>query len=281
MENFGYALEQTVRRSAGAVNAVRMRWWVVVPYRHRAASIELPRLRRRDALGLSLRDHEQAAYESSRLAANILSDLRGLECRARELDGGEYLALLWRWFHPGAEPYPAELFERHPRLLASTDVDQARRHRGELLAAVTRGAAIDLADPEHIAYPNAGQVESIAHVTTPPDTTSLYWLLNLMSAPPPWRLVGPHPRARPGEAAAPLPAALAADLGGPAAKAARGEADRPEEYEQEREAAEIDAELRLTGASGVYDVSILHSQRAAAERVELLADERRAIAPRD
>ena len=50
MENFGYALEQTVRRSAAAINAVRMRWWVVVPYRHRAASIELPRLRRRDAL---------------------------------------------------------------------------------------------------------------------------------------------------------------------------------------------------------------------------------------
>ena len=34
MENFGYALEQTVRRSAEAVNAVAMRWWVVVPYRH-------------------------------------------------------------------------------------------------------------------------------------------------------------------------------------------------------------------------------------------------------
>ncbi len=49
MENFGYGLEQTVRRSAAAINAVRMRWWVVVPYRHRPAAIELPRLRRRAA----------------------------------------------------------------------------------------------------------------------------------------------------------------------------------------------------------------------------------------
>ena len=277
MENFGYALEQTVRRSAAAINAVRMRWWVVVPYRHRAASIELPRLRRRDALSLSLREHEQAAYESSRLAANILSDLRGLECRARELDGGEYLALLWRWFHPGAEPYPAELFERHPRLLASTDVDQARRHRGELLAAVTRGAAIDLADPEHIAYPNAGQVESIAHVTTPPDTTSLYWLLNLMTAPPPWRLVVHiHARDR-AKTRRHYRLRWRRIWAGLQRKQREAKLISPEEFEQEREAGEIDAELRLS-ASGVYDVSILHSQRAAAERVELLDDERRAIA---
>ena len=227
MENFGYGLEQTVRRSAAAVSAVAMRWWVVVPYRHRPSGIELPRLRRGDALTLRLREHEQAAYESSRLAANILSDLRGLECRARELDGSEYLALLSRWFHPGEEPWPAELFERLPRLLADTDPERARRHRGALLAALTRGAAIDLADPERIAYPNAGQVESIAHVTTPPDTTSLYWLLNLMSAPPPWRLVGPHPRSRPGEDPPPLPASLASDLGRSAAKAARGQADQP------------------------------------------------------
>ena len=277
MENFGYGLEQTVRRSAGAVNAVRMRWWIVVPYRHRPASIELPRLRRRDALTLSLRDHEQAAYESSRLAANILSDLRGLECRARELDGGEYLALLWRWFHPGAEPYPAELFERLPRLLAATDVEVARRHRGELLAAVTRGAAIDLADPEHIAYPNAGQVESIAHVTTPPDTTSLYWLLNLMTAPPPWRLsVHIHARDR-AKTRRHYRLRWRRIWAGLQRKQREAKLISPEEFEQEREAGEIDAELRLS-ASGVYDVSILHSQRAAAERVELLDDERRAIA---
>ena len=137
---------------------------------------------------ISRRDHEQAAYESARMSANILSDLRGMDCRARELDGAEYLALLWRWFHPDSDGYPPALFERLPSTLETAQEDRALRHRGELLGAVTRGAALDFADPEHIAYPNAGQVESIAHITTPPDTTSLYWLLNLMDAPPPWRL---------------------------------------------------------------------------------------------
>ena len=152
-----------------------------------APSIELPRLRRRDALSLSLRDHEQAAYESSRLTANLLSDLRGLDA-AR---ASSTAASTWRCCGAGSTPTPSPTrrsFERLPRLL-TRPTTIARRHRGGLLAAVTRGAALDFSDPEHIAYPNAGQVESIAHVTTPPDATSLYWLLGLMSAPPPWRLV--------------------------------------------------------------------------------------------
>ena len=277
MENFGYGLEQTVRRSAAAVSSVTMRWWVVVPYRHRPSGVELPRFRRGDALTLRLREHEHAAYESSRLAANILSDLRGLECRARELDGSEYLALLSRWFHPGEEPWPAELFKRLPRLMADTDPERARRHRGALLAAITRGAAIDLADPEHIVYPNAGQVESIAHVTTPPDTTSLYWLLNLMCAPPPWRLsVHIHARDR-AKTRRHYRLRWRRIWAGLQRKQREAKLISPEEFEQEREAGEIDAELRLS-ASGVYDVSIFHSQRAPAEQAELLDDERQAIA---
>ena len=40
MENFGYALQQTVKRSARAIDAVRMRWWVVVPYVHNPSAFE-------------------------------------------------------------------------------------------------------------------------------------------------------------------------------------------------------------------------------------------------
>ena len=40
-----------------------------------------------------------------------------------------------------------------------------------------------------------------------------------------------------------------------------------EDYEQEREAAELDAELRLTGASGIYDVAVYFAiRRPAGER---------------
>lgn len=242
MKNFGYALQQTISRSARVIDAVEMRWWVVVPYVHDAHSFELPRLRRPAAKEISLREHEQAAYESSRLAANILSDLRGMECRARELDGAQYLALLWRWFHPDTDSYPPELFERLPRMLTTTNVERARRHRGELLAAVTRDAALDFADPEHIAYPNAEQVESIAHVTTPPDTTSLYWLLNLMNAPPPWRLsVHIHSRDR-AKTRRHYRLRWRRIWAGVQRKQREAKLISPEEFEQEREAGEIDAE---------------------------------------
>ena len=120
-------------------------------------------------------------------------------------------------------------------------------------------------------------MESIAHVTTPPDTTSLYWLLNLMSAPPPWRLVVHiHARDR-AKTRRHYRLRWRRIWAGLQRKQREAKLISPEEFEQEREAGEIDAELRLS-ASGVYDVSILHSQRAAAERVELLDDERRAIA---
>ena len=275
MENFGYGLEQTIRRSAAAIDAVTMRWWVVIPYRLHTPRFELPSLRRSPALKtITRRDHEQAAYESSRLSANLLSDLRGMDCRARELSGAEYLALLWRWFHPDSEGLPPEMFERFPRVLSTADPDRALAHRGELLAAVTRGAALDFSDPEHVAYPNAEQVESIAHVSTPPDTTSLYWLLGLMSAAPPWRLaVHIHARDR-ATTRRHYRLRWRRIWSGLQRKQREAKLISPEEFEQEREAGEIDAELRLS-SSGVYDVSMLHSQRQPADRADFLDDERR------
>ena len=81
---------------------------------------------------ISRRDHEQAAYESARMSANILSDLRGMDCRARELDGAEYLALLWRWFHPDSDGFRRRSSSVSPR--------RSRPRRGPRAAAPRRAA---------------------------------------------------------------------------------------------------------------------------------------------
>ena len=112
--------------------------------------------------------------------------------------------------------------------------------------------------------------EAILHLAATPAETSLWWLMGLMQVPPPWRLsvhltatdrAGQRRRFRWRHRR------LWADL-------RRRERDGkliPEEaYEEEREAAEIAAELRSAGASGIYDVSVYFAiRRDAGEQVEL------------
>ena len=116
------------------------------------------------------------------------------------------------------------------------------------------------------------------HLSAPPADTSLWWLLGLMQVPPPWRLavhVTATDRARQRRRSRLRRKRLWADL-------RRRERDGkliPEEaYEEEREAAELDAELRLTGAAGLYDVSLYLAIRRPAGRGEELAELTRSLA---
>ncbi|MQA75691.1 MAG: hypothetical protein GEU88_15350 [Solirubrobacterales bacterium] len=274
MMRFGYGLEQTVRQSAPELGAVELGWWVVVPWRP-AGGVVRSRLRNKGARRLRNEPHERAAYDSERVTETIASELAGIGCEARRLDGPEAIALLWHWLHPG-RPQAAS-FEELPRVVADDDPEAALSHRQRVLEAITADAGLDLARPDYLEYVADGQIESIGHLTTPPDASSLWWLLYLMEAPPPWRLsVHLHAvdRARTRRSYRLRRRRMWADI---RRRERDGKLITPEQEEQDREAGEIDAELRLS-ASSVYDVSVYMALRECVGREEWLADSRRLLA---
>ena len=112
-----------------------------------------------------------------------------------------------------------------------------------------------------LARPDTGELEAIAHLASAPGDTSVWWLLALMQVPPPWRLavhVTATDRVRQRRRFRLRHRRLWADL---RRRERDGKLINEDAYEQEREAAEIDAELRLTGAAGIYEVSVYHAIR--------------------
>ena len=270
MRRLGYGLEQTIRHSAPAVEALRPRYTIATSWQPSG----LPRLpTRRPVRTLRSRDHERAASDSLRYTDTIAGELTAAGCQLQALDGPGALHAIARGLRPRVDvdagvEHPLAVA---PRVLETTAAADALAHRHQLLAALG-DATIDTEHRDWLRHPATEELEAVLHLTTPPSDTSLWWLQYLMQAPPPWRLavhITAGDRARQRRVHRLRRKRLWADL---RRRERDGKLIAEEAYEQEREAAELDAELRLSGASGIYDVSVYLALRRPAGAEDELAD---------
>jgi hypothetical protein len=186
MRRLGYGLEQTIRHSAPAVEALRPRYTVATSWQPPG----LPRLpTRRPVRTLRSRDHERAASDSLRYTDTIAGELIAAGCQLHALDGPGALHAIARALRPRVDvdeglehPLAAA-----PQVLETTAAADALAHRHQLLAAFG-DATIDSGHRDWLRHPATDELEAVLHLTTPPSDTSLWWLQYLMQAPPPWRL---------------------------------------------------------------------------------------------
>jgi len=278
MRRLGYGLEQTVRSSAPAVGAAALRWTLATawaPGEHAsvsaAARAALSPVRCASCLTVARAAHEAAAEESWRLLEAVRGDLTAAGCEAAPLDAGAALSVLARAIDPHRPVDPGEL-AAVALVLDTTDPTDALGHRDALLRAVGDGVRLRVGRDLLERHPDTerAEVEAVLHLSVPPAQTSVWWLLGLLELPAPWRLavhITATDRVRQRRRFRRRHRRLWADL---RRRERDGKLIGEEAYEQEREAAEIDAELRLAGASGLYDVSLyLAIRRPASERDEL------------
>jgi hypothetical protein len=276
MRRFGFGLEQSIRRSAGVVQAAELRWTVACRWqperRDMAGALREaiggghrpPRLRT-----LPAAVHERAAVDSLRFARMVASELSAAGCRVDPLDGCEALAAVGRCFTPSAPPSPRDL-EWLTNVLVTDDGDLARRHRLEIVRAA--GAPLSFAHRDWLEHETSGELEAVLHLSSPPSDTTPWWLMHLMETPPPWRLavhITATDRTRARRAHRLRHKRLWAEL---RRKERDGKLIPQETYEQEREAAELDAELRLAGATGIYELSLYLALRRPAGHEDELVD---------
>ena len=115
MRRLGYGLEQTIRRSASALDGAVLRWTVVTSWRPAASGASvgesLSRLARpvtRSGVRVIPRpEHERAASESWRFRETVAGDLTTAGCEVRSLEGAEALAALARVIGAGETLDPA------------------------------------------------------------------------------------------------------------------------------------------------------------------------------
>jgi len=254
MRRLGYGLEQTIRRSAPSVGAVAMRWTIATRWTPTTGTVSLRRPgRSRGARTLTTAGHERAAADSLAFTETISGELAASGCELTALDGAAALAALGRCVNPIGAPAADDL-EELPQVLETTDPAEAVEQRAELLSAIAGLVELDTAARDWLVHPD-GSLEAVLHLTTPPADTSPWWLLYLIETPPPWRLavhVRAGDRARQRRSYRLRRKRLWAEN---RRKERDGKLITEETYEREREAADLDTELRLSGASGIYDVS--------------------------
>jgi hypothetical protein len=267
----GHGLEQTVRASAPAVAAAQLEWTVASRLRPQGAGLGWPR--RPAARVIARAAHEAAAEGSLRLADGLHGDLRAAGCEVDALDGTQALAALAAAVDPVRRARPSA-FAGLPAVLDTSDAALAVAHRAELVRALAGEVRLhmgrDLLERGHGDGP-AAEVEAVLHLSSPPGQTSPWWLLGLLELPAPWRLavhVTATDRVRQRRRFRRRYKRVWADL---RRRERDGKLIDEDAYEQEREAAELDAELRAGGASGLYHVALyLAIRRPASQRDELL-----------
>lgn len=281
MRRFGYGLEQTVRRSAPAVDATELRWTVAC--RWQPSPGQLAGAVRANAGALTRRqgrvrtldrgEHERAAADSLRYTQMLAAELTAAGCELSPLAAPDALAALARCLNPTTPPDTRDL-NGLAQVLDTTSTAAAVEHRHRLLAAVGAGAELDFSHRDRLQHdPDAdGDLEAVMHLSGVPADTSPWWLMHLMETPPPWRLAvhitaTDRPRARRHQRL--RYKRLWADL---RRRERDGKLIGPEAYEQEREASELDAELRLTGAAGIYELSAYLAIRRPAGADDELAE---------
>lgn len=271
MRRFGYGLEQTVRRSAGAVQATQLRWTIACrwqPVQVDFTSALRNHLRRQPRCRTAtVEAHERAAIDSLRFTQMVAGELSAAGCQIEPLDGEHALAAVAR----SLRTQPLGL-DGLAQVLTTDEAPVALAHRESLIAAVWGVARISLANRDWLAHEAAGELEAIMHLSSAPSDTTPWWLMHLMETPPPWRLavhITATDRTRARRSHRLRHKRLWAEL---RRKERDGKLIPQEAYEQEREAAELDAELRFAGATGIYELSLYLAVRRRADEADELRD---------
>jgi hypothetical protein len=278
IERLGLAQEQSLRTQSQALAALQLRYFVIVPWQPaRVGRSLLHPTPRNGPLTLSPAAYERATRESARHTEGIRTDLESIGLSTHELDGAEVAQLLWARFAP-AQADAGLLPELRLDLPATLDLlldpEQARAHAIALRCALCP-EAIDLRDKHVIRI--AGHVEQTRYVGSLPEQTWLGWLLYLMSAHCPFTVaVHLHATDRTRERLF-HKRRYRRIFGNNRGTEMKGRPLDPDQQAQETEAAELNAELALTGA-GIYRLGCYLSLREPAGDVEALADIHDAIA---
>jgi hypothetical protein len=272
IERLGLAQEQSLRTQSQALAALELRYFVVVPWLPAREGRSLLRpFPRNGPLRLSPAAYERAARESARHAEGVRTDLESIGLTTHGLDGAEVARLLWARFAPSeadAGRTPDLQLELPATLDALVDPEQARAHAVALRRALCP-EAIDLRDKHVLRI--GGHVEQTRYVGSLPEQTWLGWLLYLMSAHCPFTVaVHLHATDRTRERLF-HKRRYRRIHGNNRGTEMKGRPLDPEQQAQEVEAAELNAELALTGA-GIYRIGCYFSAREPGGDAEAVAE---------
>jgi hypothetical protein len=271
VERLGLAQEQSIRTQSQALAALELRYFVVAPWQPARAGIGLRRPRRGGPVTLTPAEYERAARESGRHTEGIRTDLESISLTARLLSGEEVATLIWARFAPGQ---PNATGPSGPRLALPetldqlTDPERAKAHAVDLRRALCP-EPIDLSDKAVVRI--GEHVEQARYVGTLPEQTWLGWLLYLMSAHLPFT-VATHVHATDRTRERLFHKRRYRRIhGNNRGTEMKGRPLDPDQQAQEAEAADLNAELALTGA-GIYRVSNYVSIREPAGDTEALIE---------
>lgn len=254
IERLGLAEEQSIRTQSQTLAALDLRYFVVLPWQPAREGIGLRRSwRRQGPLTLTPAEYERAARDSARHTEGVRNDLESIGLGARVLDGEEVARLIWARFAPSQADRgaPRDLRLALPETLDElTDTERAKTHAVELRCALCP-EAIDLRDKSVVRI--GEHVEQARYVGSLPEQTWLGWLLYLMSAHCPFTLATHiHATDRTRERLF-HKRRYRRIHGNNRGTEMKGRPLDPDQQAQEAEAADLNAELALTGA-GVYRV---------------------------
>jgi hypothetical protein len=272
IERLGIAQEQSLRTQSRALAAMELRYFVIVPWQPaREGRSLLHPGSRSGPLRLTPDAYERAARESARHAEGVKTDLDSIGLTTQMLDGEQVARLLWARFapaHADAGEVPDLRLDLPETLDQLVDPEQARAHAVALRRALCP-EPIDLRDKRVMRI--GTHVEQTRYVGSLPEQTWLGWLLYLMSAHCPFTVsVHLHATDRTRERLF-HKRRYRRIHGNNRGTEMKGRPLDPEQQAQEVEAAELNAELALTGA-GIYRVGCYPSVREPAGDTEAVIE---------
>jgi hypothetical protein len=272
IERLGIAQEQSLRTQSQALAAMELRYFVVVPWlpvREGRSLLRPPS--RNGPLTLSPAAYERAAREGARHTEGVRTDLESIGLSTQMLDGMEVARVIGARFTPAqadAGLLPDLGLDLPATLDLLVDSEQARAHAVALRRALCR-EPIDLQDKHVLRI--GGHVEQTRYVGSLPEQTWLGWLLYLMSAHCPFTVsVHVHATDRTRERLF-HKRRYRRIHGNNRGTEMKGRPLDPEQQAQEVEAAELNAELALTGA-GIYRLGCYVSVREPGGDAEAVAE---------
>lgn len=259
IRRLGIAQEQSIRKTARAINPLRLRYLVVCPWQ----PSRRPALGARRGRALRIREsvHLRAIRDSLRHVEGIRTDLDAMGLSARALSGGEVLDLLHSRFDPDAQDsgaLPASFMQSQviAPVRVGEDEDEADA-RAQALSEAICTAEIDLADRSRIGV--GSTLEQVSYVSLAPEQTWLGWLLHMMQSPSPFVLsvhIEATERYRERMAQKRRYKRL---YGVNRGVESNGRPLDPDARVREQEAAELVDELATSVGAGIYRVSIYHA----------------------
>lgn len=271
------AQEESLRLHSADLAALRLRFFVVCPWRRPRVSLSLNSSRGLVERGRD--EHGATLRELDRFAEGVRADLEAADLQARALDGVELADLIWGRFDPDAadadEPPPSARGLDLPAAPAGTTADA--RAESALLADILCPAPIVTRGPALTAVGDS--LVQAVYLATIPDQTWLGWVLHLMQAQCPFTLaVHVHATDRYRERMSQR-RRYRRLWGVNRGLEMRGRPLDPEKAQQEEEAALLNQELATTAGAGIYKLGLYLALREPGPNADpdLLAEQVKAI----